>query len=195
MSFINFATKEIMCKIVYYGAGLCGKTTNLQYIYDKTPKSQKRSIVSLATESERTIYFDFFPLELTRIAGFSVKFQLYTVPGQVYYNATRKLVLDGTDGIVFVIDSQIERLDATIFSFQNLYENVAEYKRNIIDIPLILQYNKRDLSNILSIPLLEQQFNYRNLPSIEAIAIEGNGVFKTLQIVSELVLEKLHKTL
>ncbi len=184
-----------MCKIVYYGPGLCGKTTNLQYIYDKTPKSQKRSMVSLATESERTIYFDFFPLELTRIAGFSVKFQLYTVPGQVYYNATRKLVLDGADGIVFVIDSQIERLDSTIFSFQNLHENITEYKRNLIDIPLILQYNKRDLTNILPIPLLEQQFNYCNLPSIETIAIKGIGMFKTLQIISELVLEKLHKTL
>src|ERR1700758_4254574 len=147
MSFINYSPREINCKLVYYGPGLCGKTTNLHYIYAKTSPDAKGKMISLATETERTLFFDFLPLSLGEIRGFKTRFHLYTVPGQVYYNASRKLILKGVDGIVFVADSQIERMEANVESMQNLYDNMAEYGYYLTKIPFIIQFNKRDLSN------------------------------------------------
>ncbi len=159
MSFINYSSREINCKIVYYGPGLCGKTTNLQYIYNKTNPEAKGKMISLATETERTLFFDFLPLSLGEIRGFRTRFHLYTVPGQVYYNASRKLILKGVDGIVFVADSQIERMEANQESMQNLYDNMAEYGYDLTKMPFVIQYNKRDLPNAAPRPELQAALN------------------------------------
>ena len=191
MSFINYSSREINCKIVYYGPGLCGKTTNLQHIYTKTNPELKGKMISLATETERTLFFDFLPLALGQIRGFKTRFHLYTVPGQVYYNASRKLILKGVDGVVFVGDSQIERLDANIESMYNLAENLLEHGYDLQRIPFVLQYNKRDLPNAAPVRELEAAMNPLGAPSYEAVAIRGDGVFDTLKQVSKLVIRSL----
>ncbi|RMH70805.1 MAG: gliding-motility protein MglA [Gemmatimonadetes bacterium] len=193
MALINFAQRQIMTKIVYYGPGMSGKTSNLEYIYSKVPEAQRKKMVSVATELERTIFFDFFPMDVGTIAGLKVIFQLYTVPGQVYYSSTRRLVLDGADGIIFVADSQAFRLQANIESFRDLYENLASYKVDIRKIPIIIQYNKRDLDTALPVSELEEKLNYRYLPSFEATAHTGEGVFETLKAVTTRVLDNLRK--
>src|SRR6201989_1868366 len=159
MTFISYASREINCKIVYYGPGLCGKTTNLQYIYDTTAPTAKGKLISLATETDRTLFFDFMPLELGTVRGFKTRFHLYTVPGQVYYNASRKLILKGVDGIVFVGDSQIERMEANQEAMQNLYDNMAEYGYDLTKMPFVIQYNKRDLPNAAPIRDLQASLN------------------------------------
>lgn len=195
MSLVNYSTREITCKIVYYGPGRSGKSTNLQYIHSRVPWDRKGEMVSLATDSDRTLFFDFLPLELGRISGFTTRFQLYTVPGQVYYNATRKLVLQGADGVVFVADSQPLQLERSIESFRNLHENLLEHGMDIRDIPVVIQYNKRDLPNVLNIEQLEEELNFRNVPSHPASALLGQGVFDTLRSASEAVLRKLARKL
>lgn len=193
MSFINYSTREINCKIVYYGPGLCGKTTNLQFIYKKTATEQKGKLISLATESERTLFFDFLPLSLGDIKGFRVRFHLYTVPGQVFYAASRKLILKGVDGVVFVADSQIERMDANIESLEDLRINLAEYGYELDRLPFVIQYNKRDLPNIVPLGELQKILNPDSVPSYEAIAPQGVGVFETLKDVGKQVLKELKK--
>ena len=167
MTFINYASREINCKIVYYGPGLCGKTTNLQYIYDSTAPQAKGKLISLATETDRTLFFDFMPLELGTVRGFKTRFHLYTVPGQVYYDASRKLILKGVDGVVFVADSQEERMDANIESLYNLEENLQSQGYNLIDIPYVLQLNKRDLPNVVPTEELVSELNRKNEPVFE----------------------------
>jgi len=196
MSLVNFTTREITCKIVYYGPGRSGKTSNLQYIYGQVPDDRKGRMVSLATQTDRTLFFDFLPLELGSISGFTTKFQLYTVPGQVYYNATRKLVLQGADGVVFVADSQVRQLDENIESLQNLQANVLEHGTDIRTLPMIVQYNKQDLPRelILSTQELDDALNFRGLPSFSADALHGQGVFETLKAVSADVLRKLSES-
>ncbi|HET6762173.1 MAG TPA: GTPase domain-containing protein [Longimicrobiaceae bacterium] len=191
MSMINYASREINCKIVYYGPGLCGKTTNLEYIYEKVAPNTRGKLISLATETERTLFFDFLPVDLGSIRGFKTRFHLYTVPGQVYYNASRKLILKGVDGVVFVGDSQVERLDANIESMHNLYDNLSEYGLDLREIPFVIQYNKRDLPNISSLQELEQQLNPTGVPYFEAVGVRGIGVFDTLKAVSKLVIKSL----
>jgi signal recognition particle receptor subunit beta len=193
MSLVNFTTREITCKIVYYGPGRSGKTRNLRYIYGRVPEDRRGKMVSLATESERTLFFDFLPLELGTISGFVTRFQLYTVPGQIYYDATRKLVLQGADGVVFVADSQARQLDENIESLQNLQSNLIEQGVDIRTLPLVLQYNKQDLpSDLIFTPEeLDEALNFRDLYSCPAKAITGEGVFETLKGVSERVLRKL----
>lgn len=195
MSTINYASKEIFFKIVYYGCGLSGKTTNLQYIHRNIPSVSKGNLVSLATETDRTLFFDFLPIDALKVGGFSTKFQLYTVPGQVHYNATRKLVLRGVDGIVFVADSQWEKMRENVESFRNLEENLAEYDYSLDDIPYVLQYNKRDLDNRSPVEYLDYLVNRRELrvAAFEAVAIGGTGVFETLNRIAKLVLHKLHQ--
>ncbi|MCB4204050.1 GTPase domain-containing protein [Deferribacteraceae bacterium V6Fe1] len=191
MSFINYSTREINCKIVYYGPGLCGKTANLQYIYDKTDPNLKGKMISLATETDRTLFFDFMPLKLGEIKGFKVRFHLYTVPGQVFYDASRKLILKGADGVVFVADSQVDRMDANLDSFDNLRDNLQEHGYDLDTIPLVLQYNKRDLPDIVPVKELEEALNYRNVKSFEAVAIKGVGVFETLKQIAKEIIIKL----
>ena len=191
MSMINYASREINCKLVYYGPGLCGKTTNIEYVYEKVSPDTRGKLISLATEQERTLFFDFLPVDLGTIRGFKTRFHLYTVPGQVYYNASRKLILKGVDGVVFVADSQVERLDANIESMHNLYENLAEYGLDLREIPFIVQYNKRDLPNTSSLQELEAQLNPNRVPHFEAVATRGIGVFDTLKAVSKLVIKSL----
>ena len=193
MSLVNFTTREITCKIVYYGPGRSGKTTNLQYIYSQVPDERRGRMVSLATQTDRTLFFDFLPLDLGSISGFTTKFQLYTVPGQVYYNATRKLVLQGADGVVFVADSQARQLDENIESLQNLHQNVLEQGVDIRGLPMVLQYNKQDLPRdlVLAPAELDDALNFRSLPSVPADALRGGGVFETLKAVSAEVLRKL----
>jgi mutual gliding-motility protein MglA len=191
MSMINYASREINCKIVYYGPGLCGKTTNLEYVYEKVAPNTRGKLISLATETERTLFFDFLPVDLGAIRGFKTRFHLYTVPGQVYYNASRKLILKGVDGVVFVGDSQVERLDANIESMHNLYENLAEYGLDLREIPFVIQYNKRDLPNISSLDELQRELNPNGVPHYEAVAVRGIGVFDTLKAVSKLVIKSL----
>jgi signal recognition particle receptor subunit beta len=193
MSLVNYATREITCKIVYYGPGRSGKTTNLHYIYGQVPSDRKGQMVSLATQTDRTLFFDFLPLDLGTISGFTTRFQLYTVPGQVYYQTTRKLVLQGADGVVFVADSQSRQLDENIESLQDLHANLAEHGVDARAIPLVLQYNKRDLPAELLLPVttLEDALNFRGVPSFEADALHGAGVFETLRSISELVLRRL----
>jgi signal recognition particle receptor subunit beta len=191
MSFINYSSREINCKIVYYGPGLCGKTTNIQYVYNKVDPGTKGKLITLATEMDRTLFFDFLPLELGTVKGFKTRFHLYTVPGQVYYDASRKLILRGVDGIVFVADSQTSRYDANIESLYNLHENLEEYKLRVEDIPFIVQYNKRDMPDIISIDDLETELNPEGYPSFEAVAVRGDGVFDTLKSVAKGVLKKL----
>ena len=193
MSLVNYATREITCKIVYYGPGRSGKTTNLQYIYSQVPDDRKGKMVSLATATDRTLFFDFLPLDLGTISGFTTKFQLYTVPGQVYYQTTRRLVLQGADGVVFVGDSQARQLDENIESLQNLQSNLLEHGVDVRAMPLVMQYNKQDLPPelILTPPELDDALNFRSVPSFPADALHGTGVFETLKSISELVLKKL----
>ena len=193
MSFINYMAREINCKIVYYGPGLCGKTTNLQYIYERTNPSAKGKLISLATETERTLFFDFLPLSLGEIRGFKTRFQLYTVPGQVFYDASRKLILKGVDGIVFVADSQVERTEANIESFENLKTNLIDQGYNLDKIPYVIQYNKRDLPSAVDLTELHEMLNPNNVPEFEAVARTGVGVFETLKAVAKLVLTELKK--
>ncbi len=193
MASINYAAREINVKIVYYGPGLSGKTTNLQVIHRKVPPEFKSDMVSLATETDRTLFFDFLPLDLGKIKGFSTKFQLYTVPGQVYYNATRKLVLRGVDGIVFVADSGQDKIEENLESFQNLEDNLAEYGYKRESIPIIIQYNKRDLPNALPVQELERYVNKYNLPCGEAVANKGIGVFDSLKLIGKIVIDYLNK--
>jgi hypothetical protein len=193
MSLVNFTAREITCKIVYYGPGRSGKTTNLQYIFGRVPDTRRGRMVSLATQGDRTLFFDFLPIDLGSISGFQTKFQLYTVPGQSYYNATRKLVLQGADGIVFVADSQARQLDENIESLQNLHQNVLEQGVDIRGLPMVLQYNKQDLPRdlVLAPAELDDALNFRSLPSVPADALRGAGVFETLKAVSAEVLRKL----
>jgi signal recognition particle receptor subunit beta len=193
MSFINYSSREINCKIVYYGPGLCGKTTNLQYIYAKTNPDAKGKMISLATETERTLFFDFLPLSLGEIRGFKTRFHLYTVPGQVFYDASRKLILKGVDGVVFVADSQIERMEANIESVDNLRVNLSEQGYDLDKIPYVVQYNKRDLPNIATVEELRRLLNPRGVPEYQAVAPTGVGVFETLKAVAKLVLTELKK--
>jgi len=193
MSFINHMAREINCKVVYYGPGLCGKTTNLQYIYDKTVPQSKGKMISLATETERTLFFDFLPLSLGEIRGFKTRFHLYTVPGQVFYDASRKLILKGVDGVIFVADSQIERLEANQESLDNLRTNLAEQGYSLEKIPYVIQYNKRDLPNVVDVAELRELLNPMTVPDYEAVARTGIGVFDTLKAVSKLVLTELKR--
>jgi signal recognition particle receptor subunit beta len=193
MASINYAAREISVKIVYYGPGLSGKTTNLQIIHRKLPQGHRSDMVSLATETDRTLFFDFLPVDLGTIKGFATKFQLYTVPGQVYYNATRKLVLRGVDGVVFVADSAADKIAENLESFQNLEDNLAEYHYNREELPIIIQYNKRDLPNALSIDDLQLQINRYNLPWTEAIANKGVGVFDALKLIGKIVIDGLNR--
>ncbi len=191
MSLINYSSREINCKIVYYGPGLCGKTTNIQYVYNKVAPETKGKLITLATEMDRTLFFDFLPLELGTVKGFKTRFHLYTVPGQVYYDASRKLILRGVDGIVFVADSQMSRYDANIESLYNLHENLEEYNLSVDDLPYVIQYNKRDMPDIIDIEELEQELNPEGHPSLEAVAITGVGVFDTLKTIAKGILQKL----
>ncbi len=193
MASINYAIREISVKIVFYGPGLSGKTTNLQVIHRKIPVDYRSDMVSLATETDRTLFFDFLPLDLGKIKGFSTKFQLYTVPGQVYYNATRKLVLRGVDGVVFVADSAQDKTQENLESFQNLHENLAEYGIKQGSIPIIIQYNKRDLPNALPIETLDKAINKWGYPWNEAVANQGKGVFESLKIIGKIVIDSLNK--
>ena len=193
MSFINFAAREINCKIVYYGAGLGGKTTNLQYIFDKTNEKQKGKMISLATETDRTLFFDFLPLDLGTVRGFKTRFHLYTVPGQVFYDASRKLILRGVDGVVFVADSQEERMDANVEAIDNLADNLKEHGYDFGKIPYVLQLNKRDMPTALPVEDLKKQLVRRGEPTFEAVAPVGTGVFKTLKEVARQVLVELKK--
>lgn len=190
---INFAKREINCKLVYYGPGLSGKTTNLEVVHKKAPASKKGELTSIATEGDRTLFFDYMPLELGKVGGMNTKFQLYTVPGQVYYNATRKLVLQGADGVVFVADSQPDKMDENIESFQNLEENLREQGLQPETIPMVLQWNKRDLPNVEDVGVLDQKLNKYSSPTFEAVAVTGEGVFPTLKKLAQMVLEKLNK--
>jgi mutual gliding-motility protein MglA len=193
VSLVNYATREITCKIVYYGPGRSGKTTNLHYIYGQVPDDRKGKMVSLATQTDRTLFFDFLPLDLGSISGFTTKFQLYTVPGQVYYQATRRLVLQGCDGVVFVADSQARQLDENIESFQDLHANLADQGIDPRVMPLVIQYNKQDLPKelILPVPELSDAINFRGVPEFSADALHGPGVFETLRGISEIVLRRL----
>ena len=191
MASMNYATREMNVKIVYYGPGLSGKTTNLQIIHQKTPPELKSNMTSLATDTDRTIYFDFLPLDLGKIRGFQVKLHLYSVPGQCYYNATRKLVLRGVDGVVFVADSASDKMDENIESFRNLETNLAEYGYRRENIPMVIQYNKMDLPNVLGTDTLNQQLNWYGLPWTKSIANRCVGVFDTLKLISKLVADRL----
>jgi mutual gliding-motility protein MglA len=193
VSLVNFTTREITCKIVYYGPGRSGKTTNLHYIYGRVPETRRGRMVSLATQTDRTLFFDFLPIDLGQISGFTTRFQLYTVPGQVYYNATRRLVLQGADGVVFVADSQARQLDENIESLQNLQANLLEHGIDVRTMPVVMQYNKQDLPRelILTPAELDDALNFRSVPSFAGDALHGTGVFETLKGISELVLKRL----
>jgi signal recognition particle receptor subunit beta len=193
MTFINYAAREINCKIVYYGPGLCGKTTNLQWIYDKTNPQAKGKLISLATETDRTLFFDFLPLDLGQVRGFKTRFHLYTVPGQVFYDASRKLILKGVDGVVFVADSQEARMEANSESLQNLDKNLKEQGYELKTIPYTLQLNKRDLPSAVAAEEMYRQLNLTGEPTFEAVAVNGTGVFDTLKAVAKLVLTELKK--
>jgi len=193
MSFINYAAREINVKIVFYGPGLGGKTTNLQYIYERSNPQQKGKLISLATETDRTLFFDFLPLDLGSVRGFKTRFHLYTVPGQVFYDASRKLILKGVDGVVFVADSQEARMDANAESLRNLEENLRENGFELKSIPYTLQFNKRDLPTAVEVDTMYRQLNYKGEPTFEAIATEGMGVFETLKAVAKQVLYELRR--
>ena len=193
MTFINYASREINCKIVYYGPGLCGKTTNLQHIYDKSNVGTKGKLISLATETDRTLFFDFLPLELGTVRGFKTRFHLYTVPGQVFYDASRKLILKGVDGVIFVADSQEERMDANIEALDNLVTNLKSQGYDFNTIPYVLQFNKRDLPTAMSVEDMKKHLGRRNEPIVEACAAKGTGVFETLRAVAKVVLQELNK--
>lgn len=194
MSLINYSSREINCKIVYYGPGLGGKTTNIQYVYEKLAPETKGKLVTLATEMDRTLFFDFLPLELGEVKGFKTRFHLYTVPGQVYYNASRKLILRGVDGIVFVADSSEARFDANIEALYNLHDNLKEYDLNIEQIPFVIQWNKRDMPDAIPVPELNEELNPEGFENFEAVAVSGVGVFDTLKCVAKLVLRQLQTT-
>lgn len=191
MSFINYAAREINVKIVFYGPGLCGKTTNLQYIYEKSSPQQKGKLISLATETDRTLFFDFLPLDLGAVRGFKTRFHLYTVPGQVFYDASRKLILKGVDGVVFVADSQEARMDANAESLRNLEENLNENGFELKTVPYVLQFNKRDLPSAMLVDDMYRLLNFKGEPTFEAVATKGIGVFETLKAVAKQVLYEL----
>jgi signal recognition particle receptor subunit beta len=193
MTFINYASREINCKIVYYGPGLCGKTTNLQHIFESTAPQSRGKLISLATETDRTLFFDFMPLELGTVRGFKTRFHLYTVPGQVFYDASRKLILKGVDGVVFVADSQEERMDANVESLYNLEENLKAQGYDLMKLPYVLQLNKRDLPNVVPVEDLTAELRRRAEPVVEAVASSGAGVFDTLKAVAKQVLTELRK--
>jgi signal recognition particle receptor subunit beta len=194
MTFINYAAREINCKIVYYGPGLGGKTTNLQWIYDKTNPAAKGKLISLATETDRTLFFDFLPLDLGTVKGFKVRFHLYTVPGQVFYDASRKLILKGVDAIILVADSQVERMDANEESVYNLKQNLKEQGYNLANIPYVLQLNKRDLPNITPADEMIKLLRQKEEPVFEAVASKGTGVFDTLKTCAKLTLQELRRS-
>jgi signal recognition particle receptor subunit beta len=191
MSMINYASREINCKVVYYGTGLGGKTTNLEHIYSKINPDTRGKMISLATETDRTLFFDFLPIDLGSIKGFKTRFHLYTVPGQVYYNASRKLILKGVDGIIFVADSQPHRAESNIEAMHNLYENLESYGYDLASIPFVIQYNKRDIPDAVSIEDLRSQLNPGGVFDFEAVAVNGDGVFETLRAVSKMVVKNL----
>lgn len=191
MSFINYAGREINCKVVYYGPGLGGKTTNLQYIYNQTNSGQRGKMVSLTGETERTLFFDFLPLNIGEIRGFKTRFHLYTVPGQHFYDASRKLVLKGVDGIVFVADSQVDRMEENLDSMKSLDANLREQGYDLHHLPFVFQYNKRDTANPVPVKVLREQLNTFNAPEIEAVAVNGIGVFDTLKEISKSILKAL----
>lgn len=191
MSFINTASKEINCKVVYYGPGLSGKTTNLQYVYAKTNPELKGKMISLATETERTLFFDFLPLAIGPIRGFNVRFHLYTVPGQAYYDSSRKLILKGVDGVVYVADSELRRMEENLESFENLKINLDHQGHNLKTLPHVIQYNKRDLPNVAPVAELSKNLNPFHVQEFEATASKGMGVFETLKAVSKLILLSL----
>jgi signal recognition particle receptor subunit beta len=193
MSFINYMAREINCKIVYYGPGLCGKTTNLQYIYERTNPEAKGKLISLATETERTLFFDFLPISLGEIRGYKARFHLYSVPGHVFYGASRKLILKGIDGVIFVADSQLGRTEANQESLEDLRVNLIEHGNTLEKIPFVVQYNKRDLPNILDLAELRTAINPMQVPEFEASARTGVGVFDTLKAISKQVLTELKR--
>lgn len=193
MTFINYASREINCKIVYYGPGLCGKTTNIQWIYDQANPEKRGKLVSLATETDRTLFFDFLPLDMGMVKGFKVRFHLYTVPGQVFYDASRKLILRGCDGIIFVADSQRARMEANIESIANLATNLKENGFDIRSIPYVLQLNKRDMPSAATVPEMEHLLRFRAEPMIEAVASQGTGVIDTLKAAARQVLMELQR--
>ncbi len=190
---INFALKEVNCKIVFYGPGMSGKTTNLEIVHQKAPEENKGELTSISTDGDRTLFFDFMPLDLGTVAGMRTKFQLYTVPGQVYYNSTRKLVLQGVDGVIFIADSGADKVSENIESYDNLIENLEEYGKDIRELPHVIQYNKRDLPNALPVEELDQQINKFGVPTFEAVANTGEGVFPTLKVLAGMVLESIDK--
>lgn len=190
---INFALKEVNCKVVFYGPGMSGKTTNLEIVHQKAPEENKGELTSISTDGDRTLFFDFMPLDLGNVAGMRTKFQLYTVPGQVYYNSTRKLVLQGVDGVIFVADSDPDKMDENVESYSNLIENLAEYGKDIRELPHVIQYNKRDLPNALSVAEIDKIMNKFGVPTFEAVAYTGEGVFPTLKTLAAMVLESIEK--
>ena len=194
MTFINYASREINCKIVYYGPGLCGKTTNIQWIYEQANPEKRGKLVSLATETDRTLFFDFLPLDMGMVKGFKVRFHLYTVPGQVFYDASRKLILRGCDGLIFVADSQRARMEANIESIANLATNLKENGFDIRTIPYVLQLNKRDMPSAATLPELEHLLRFRNEPMIEAVANRGVGVIDTLKSAARQILMELQRS-
>jgi signal recognition particle receptor subunit beta len=189
----NFFRREVNCKIVYYGPGLSGKTTNLEVVHQKTPGNNRGDLTCISTEQDRTLFFDFMPIELGKVAGMNTKLRLFTVPGQPFYNSTRKLVLQGADGVIFVADSQEKKIQENLESLKNLEENLAEYGINIRDIPLVIQWNKRDMPNILEIADLEREINYLGVPTVPAVAPTGEGVFPTLKACATMVLASVSK--
>ena len=193
MTYVNHLAKEINCKIVYYGPGLCGKTTNLQYMFSTIGDNAKGKMISLATDTDRTLFFDFLPIDLGSVRGFKVRFHLYTVPGQVFYDASRKLVLRGADGVIFVADSQPSRREANVESLENLETNLAQSGTNLTQVPYVLQYNKRDVEDVMSIDELQGDLNPHGVPYVEAAAVSGQGVFDTLKVLSRGVLSNLAK--
>jgi len=193
MSFINYSSREINLKVVYYGPGLCGKTTNLSYIYSHVPDDSKGKMISLATETERTLFFDFMPLQLGEIRGFKTRFHLYTVPGQVFYDASRKLILKGVDGLVFVADSQVARRDANAESLDNLEENLREQGYEVKDTPHVIQYNKQDLDNLIPLEQMQKELNKHGAPEFPASAVTGEGIFDTLKSVAKLTLKAVSR--
>ena len=190
---INFALKEVNCKIVFYGPGMSGKTTNLEIVHQKAPEENKGELTSISTDGDRTLFFDFMPLDLGNVAGMRTKFQLYTVPGQVYYNSTRKLVLQGVDGVIFVADSDGEKMQENIESYENLIENLQEYGKDVRDLPHVIQYNKRDHPNALPVEELDRLMNRFGVPTFEAVAVTGEGVFPTLKVLAGMVLESIDR--
>ncbi|MBK8726850.1 MAG: GTPase domain-containing protein [Holophagaceae bacterium] len=193
MTFINYASREINCKIVYYGPGLCGKTTNIQWIHEQANPEKRGKLVSLATETDRTLFFDFLPLDMGTVKGFKVRFHLYTVPGQVFYDASRKLILRGCDGVIFVADSQKPRMEANIESIANLATNLKDNGFDIRTIPYVLQLNKRDMPSAAPVDEMERLLRFRNEPMLEAVANQGTGVIETLKACARQILMELQK--